>query len=334
MVKRSQAPAIFLTRLTSSSRISKYCFYLDQFVLLPIILFFWQLKFDAIIIGDHSNGPSGFLVIPKKLVVMVHDSIAIRGGLGQIPDYDRSVGRLGAMLQRLIVLSLRKSQAVLANPGPLSQELRELGVSCHIEVIGCPVDISRLTHQKAMPPRQITELEKFALYVGSDAGRKRKALLVDVWRSDALWKSEYKLVFAGFTSERNKRQFEELLPDRITCVNDVTEAELRWLYENCSCVITASAHEGFCIPILEAIFFEKCVITPNNPFFKEVFGPNVNAVMELDGRDAQRILSAIDGYDPSQSALPREELLTRYSFPTFAQSVRRVIASMMKYRRS
>lgn len=333
-VKRSQAPTIFFSQLTSSSRMSKYCFYLDQFVLLPIILCFRQLKFDAIIIGDHSNGPSGFLVLRKKLVIMVHDSIAIRGGLGRIPDYDRSVGRLGAILQYLVVLSLRKSQAILANPGPLTKELRELGVSCPIEVLGCPIDISRLTHQKASPPPGIGELGKFALYVGSDAGRKRKALLVDLWRSDLLSKSGYNLVFAGFTSDRNKKQFEDTLPGRIACVNEVTEAELRWLYENCSCMITASAHEGFCIPVLEAIFFKKCVITPNNPFFGEVFGTNVNAVLEFDGRDAERVLNAIVGFDPSQCAQAREELLARYSFSTFAESVRSVVKSIIKHQRS
>ncbi|WP_036026543.1 glycosyltransferase [Bradyrhizobium yuanmingense] len=333
-VRRTQAPGVFLSRLTNSSSIAKYCFYLDQFVLLPIALFFWQIRFDAIIVGDHSNGPSALLVSSKKLIVMVHDSIAIRGAFGLIPNYEHRVGKLGILLQRLIVLSLRKSGALFSNPGPLVSELRELGVTGHIEVLGCPLDISRLTKQKSTPPSHLSASDKFALYVGSDARRKRKSLLVDIWRSELLSQRGYKLVLAGFTSQQDKKQFEKLLPDRIVCVNDVTEGELRWLYENCSCMITASAHEGFCIPVLEALYFDKCVITPNADFFQDVFGSSVDAILEFDGHDAPRIVQAIEERDPSRSQASRNELLARYSFLTFTESVRRVISTMMKYQTS
>lgn len=329
IVTRSQAPAIFFTQSTNLSGAKKYLFYLDQFLLLPIVLLFWQKSFDAIIVSDHSNAPCAFLVSPKKLIVMVHDSIAIRGALGKIPEYDRRVGALGTLLQRLIVIALRRASAVFANPGPLPQELRDLGVTAHIEVLGCPLDVARLKALPARRPPALTTPNKFALYVGSDIARKRKRALVDIWSSEVLKNSPYDLVLAGFTGDKNRKLFEQLAPGRVLFVNDASEAELRWLYERCSCFITASAHEGFCIPVLEASLFEKCVVTPDTSFFVDVFAENVNAILKFDGHDDRRILDAIEQFDPSQYELSRAQLLARYSFREFTERVCRTVQSTM-----
>ncbi|MCK1550846.1 glycosyltransferase [Bradyrhizobium sp. 177] len=325
IVTRYEAPAVFFTRMSSLSGSQRYFFYLDQFVLLPLILLFWQTKFDVIIVADHSNAPCAFLVSSKKLIVMVHDTIAIRGALGMIPEYDRNVGSLGKLLQRLIVRALKRASAVFANPGPLRQELRDLGIKAHIEVVGCPLDIARLTARPARQPSSLSSSDKFALYVGSDIARKRKRALVDIWRSGPLRDGPYDLVLAGFTDNDNRKLFEQLVPGRIRFVNDASEDELRWLYEHCSFFITASAHEGFCIPVLEASYFRKCVITPDSPFFKEVFGENVKAVLRFDGRDDKRILDTIEQFDPSRSDLSRTQLLATYSYPEFAGRVCRTV---------
>jgi Glycosyl transferases group 1 len=327
-VQLFQTPSVFLTRRTNSLKTRKYFFYIDQFIILSVLLFFMQARFDVVIIGDHSNAPSSFLVAERKLVIMVHDSIAIRAAFGTIPDYDRIVGFFGVMLQRLIVVGLRRARAILSNPGPLSQELRELGVTAPITVLGCPLDISRLKGVPAKQPVKTIGIGRFALYVGSDAGRKRKDLLVNIWASDALKWSGYSLVLAGFTSEANKRLFEQAIPNRLICVDDASDAELGWLYDNCLCLITASAHEGFCIPVLEAASFEKCVITPENPFYVQVFGKTVHPVLRFDGGDAERVIEIVTRFNPVLEEGCRRELLERYSFKMFTASLRDLVSSI------
>jgi hypothetical protein len=327
-VDLERAPSIFLRELTSSWSLRKYLFYLDQFIILPLLLFFRQFSYDAIIIADHSNAPSSFFIARRKLLIMVHDSIAIRGAFGELQDYE-VIGPLGVLLQKLIVIGLRRASWILANPGPLERELRDLGISAPITTLGCPLDAERFDRAPAKPPHGANKFGNYALYVGSDNTRKRKSLLVDIWSSDLMLGSDLTLVMAGSTSRDNKDRFYLRTP-RVVCIDHVSDSELRWLYENCSCLITASAFEGFCIPILEAVFFDRCVITPARiPFYTQVFGTSVCPVLEFDGRDARRILDTLQSFDAERDRVVRQSLLTKYSFDTFRHSLRDALTRMI-----
>ncbi|NBW07872.1 MAG: glycosyltransferase [Caulobacteraceae bacterium] len=273
-VRRTRAPSVF-----HRSSGGKWLTYLDQYVLMTLWLAVRHLFFDLVVIADHSNSPSALLVPGRKLVVMVHDTTAIRQAKGEIADAS-PVRWSGRLLQRLVLAGIRRASLLLTNPGPVDRELTALGVSASRAMVGCPVDPKRLGEAVAPadPP-----VGRYLLNVGGDNWRKRKADLLRLWRAAPHGMALPMLAFVGFTSAETRLELDRLgLQHRVRMWTNVTDGELAWFYENCEALIVAGHEEGFCIPVAEAIHFGKAVFGPASaPIYPMIFGDAVTLV-DLD----------------------------------------------------
>jgi glycosyltransferase involved in cell wall biosynthesis len=89
---------------------------------------------------------------------------------------------------------------------------------------------------------------------------------------------EYHLVIAGkviHTSylEEVKRLVQELdLDRRVFFAGEITEIEKAWLYANCKAFLFPSIAEGFGIPPVEAMNYEKPVFVSNRTSLPEICG--------------------------------------------------------------
>ena len=54
----------------------------------------------------------------------------------------------------------------------------------------------------------------------------------------------------------------------------IDDNELCWLYQNCKLVVIPSSVEGFCIPLVEALYFSCKVVCSNIPIFREIGSSN------------------------------------------------------------
>lgn len=288
-VELRQAPAFFLSAGRKGSAAAKWLAYVDQYLLLPLQLWTASRRFDLVVVADQGNAPSALLVPGRKLVVMVHDTIAMRQALGRIPDAP-ATGRSGVILQALIRRSVRRARTLLSNPGAIPGEIGHLGLGRHVSVVGCHADYSRL----ASPAAALPVKGPYVLNVASDGWRKRKRSLIPLWK-EVQARSGLQLVLAGHTDEETLQAFPAAGAPSPVVLNDVSDGLLARLYSGCEGLISSSHEEGLCIPILEAFHFDKPVFVPDvSPSYADFFGP---AVTRLDfddpARAAERMLSAL-----------------------------------------
>ena len=129
-------------------------------------------------------------------------------------------------------------------------------------------------------PKFAKEIDKsFILVVCTIEARKNHQVLVSALRL-ANSKNEMfpQLVFIGspgWGTENfvNDIRTDEKLKGQIVIKSGVSDAELRWLYDNCTAVAYPSIVEGFGLPVFEAAVFKKPIITSDIPVFEEIPHP-------------------------------------------------------------
>ncbi len=106
---------------------------------------------------------------------------------------------------------------------------------------------------------------------------------------DHLDKNSLQLVVAGGIDDRIYRDSAEF-PDEVRSVGYVSDAELKALYENAACFVTASLYEGFGFPPLEAISSGCPVVVSRAGALPEIFQ---GAAIFCDPNSPQDIAAAI-----------------------------------------
>jgi glycosyltransferase involved in cell wall biosynthesis len=71
-------------------------------------------------------------------------------------------------------------------------------------------------------------------------------------------------------SEKDAQKIQE---NHVIYLSDITDEEMKWLYQNCLFVSVVSLEEGVGLPVLEAQHFKKLVVTSFVSALPEVAGP-------------------------------------------------------------
>lgn len=88
----------------------------------------------------------------------------------------------------------------------------------------------------------------------------------------------------------NKLHANSLYGERILWIDDGTDQELKWCYQNTSALIAASKDEGYGLPLVEAGHYGLPIICSDIPIFREVAGENAAYFKEGDAADLNKIL--------------------------------------------
>jgi glycosyltransferase involved in cell wall biosynthesis len=128
--------------------------------------------------------------------------------------------------------------------------------------------------QIAVPPGVQPPSRPFVLYVGSLMPHKNVDTLV---RAIALEAIEHDLVLVGPASPGQSRHLHALIDElgcgrRVHPVGWVDDAELGRLYGTARAVVIPSIHEGFGLPVLEAMHNGTPVVASDIPAFREIGG--------------------------------------------------------------
>lgn len=113
----------------------------------------------------------------------------------------------------------------------------------------------------------------FVFGIGMITERKNFHTLVGMLRH----LPDYHLVLAGKIQEEYGDQIREEakragIPSRIILLGEVTNEERLWLYQNCEALGFPSLHEGFGLPVIEAMSHGKPVFISNRTSLPEVAG--------------------------------------------------------------
>lgn len=140
----------------------------------------------------------------------------------------------------------------------------------------------------------------YLLAVGTFEARKNLPVLLDAFRSLRRDGRDLELVVVGHQGFTQLLPLGELAPHvRLTGV--VSDAELRTLYAGAACFVLPSLHEGFGLPLAEAMAAGVPAVASDIPALREVGGETVRYA---DPRDpaafADAIRAALDDREGSQ----------------------------------
>jgi len=162
-----------------------------------------------------------------------------------------------------------------------TEELLALGYSS-VTTLPLLVELERFSGAETLPKNIASALDRpFILSVGRVAENKRPHTLIEaLWHLANMLGHEQvpRLVLVGGTTspdyERALRGYAKQLglQDVVYFAGKLDDAELRWLYARAAAYWCASEHEGFCIPLVEAGFFQRPVISFSSSNIPDTLG--------------------------------------------------------------
>ena len=203
----------------------------------------------------------------------------------------------------------RASTAYFANSSVVADRISSVyGRSSHI--LAPPITLDSRGEQHPMAGIE----PGFLLAVSRPRGYKHTAVVCE---AVAAMPGERLVVVGGLPAPEGERS---TWPATLTGVTDVSDAELRWLYANCSALVTAS-HEDFGLTPLEANTFGKPAVVLRAGGFLDtlVEGTTGTFINELSSEAVQRAVRELRGLalDPQVIAAHGE----RYSLRSFARTL-------------
>ena len=88
--------------------------------------------------------------------------------------------------------------------------------------------------------------------------------------------NDYELIIAGMKSDYEKRIMEEAIrfgvSDRVKIIGSIAEAEKHWYLRNCAAFMFPSIAEGFGLPVIEAMYYQKPIFLSDHTCLPEIGG--------------------------------------------------------------
>ncbi len=161
-----------------------------------------------------------------------------------------------------------------------------------------PGELDCITFPPVLAPRvwetieaediQVPETGTMLLYVGRLAPHKKIedliALIVEYLKLDP----DSHLVIVGNTQFPDYLAYLEYIREtackdaQITFFRDLTRGRLKTLYTRSSAYVSMSEHEGFCVPLIEAMYFGKPIFAYAQPAIRETLGESGNVFYKKD----------------------------------------------------
>jgi glycosyltransferase involved in cell wall biosynthesis len=197
--------------------------------------------------------------------------------------------------------ALNASDIIFANSEFSSRQLRENGVQRQIFI--CPPTFSTgHGHLKKIEPKKPNFIESSIISVGRISPHKRPDRIIEICELlfDKGWRGFLYLIGPGEQSTYGKNLNRMISSSRaaehIRLTGAVTQQELTSHYRNASLLISASEHEGFCVPVFEALKSELACLVKSGTATTEIFSDLVHEfsdILEASSK-AEQILSSFE----------------------------------------
>ncbi|MGY1727106.1 glycosyltransferase family 4 protein [Geodermatophilus sp. SYSU D01062] len=220
-------------------------------------------------------------------VLTVHDMLPL-----QRP---RDFGLLKrTLLTRPYLASIRQADALLCVSRATQRTVERFVPAAVGRTVAVPLAMSSgLRTAECEPVPSLLDRE-FALVVGDTSPRKNLGLVVDLWPRVVAERPGATLAVVGppswGPSELGTNGSESLASGAMQLLGHLSDAQLRWCYENAAVVLCPSRLEGFGLPAIEARSFGAPLITSMDPALVEVSG---DSAVHLPEDDADAWASAI-----------------------------------------
>jgi glycosyltransferase involved in cell wall biosynthesis len=220
-----------------------------------------------------------------------------------LAPYDTHLARMAGM-GRAELASLAGSTHIAAAASEYSRrELEALGFRTTV-VAPILTDTERLTTAEPMPALERLLQDGLAniLFVGRIAPNKK---IEDILRMAEHYKryvdAAYRFIFVGrtdvvpayYTAVRALVAEYRMLPERFLFPGGVSERDLATYYRNAHAYVSLSEHEGFCVPLVEAMAMEVPVLAYASTAVPETLGGAGVSFAPKDLEQAAELLGAL-----------------------------------------
>jgi len=206
--------------------------------------------------------------IPKSIrtVLTIHDFVSIL--------YPKSMRKIALLQQRFLMnSSIKKADILICNSKQTENDLKNFyPVIKKTMVIPWGFDLPK-NHQL----QNIVPVKNYILAVSTIEPRKNYTTLIEAYYKYYLSETQepYNLIIVGrrgWESKKFYQRLEELQQKTGTIIllDGVQDEQLYSLYQNSAFFCMPSLYEGFGIPVLEALCFQKKVIVSDIPCFREI----------------------------------------------------------------
>ena len=156
----------------------------------------------------------------------------------------------------------------------------------------------------------------YFLCVAQHSKNKNIDWVIDIYvKFNSSQKFNYDLVIIGANGSETKflKQMVEhyKINNQVHFLSNLNFETLIGYYQNCEMFLLLSSNEGLGIPLVEALFYSKCIICSNIPVFNEIDQENVNFVKINDKSIDLLTLKMLDNLKPN---LKRFKIDKRFDF--------------------
>ena len=287
------SPSAKLYAITPNGRFSKWAGYVDQYLLFPL----WvrqqirQQPADTLyVFCDQALGPWMPLVKHKPHVVHVHDLLALRSALGDVPENPTAWS--GKLYQRYIRHGFQQAKHFISISNKTRDDLHRFGkvtaTTSELVYNGLNYPYVPMLHNQAMQTLQnagfSTKQEGMLLHLGGSQWYKNLAGVVRLYIEYA--KREENPLPLWCVSPRPNASVQMLLKEvppqgQVLFVQGIDNHALQAAYSLARTFIFPSLAEGFGWPIIEAQACGCPVITTNAAPMNEIGGAAATYIPRL-----------------------------------------------------
>lgn len=163
-----------------------------------------------------------------------------------------------------------------------------------------------------LPDMQILDKGYF-LYIGNVESRKGVDILIKAYEKYSKEKKEVNLLIAGGIRDNRLKEMMDNI-EGIKYLGYISNYEKAKLMAECSCFIFPSKAEGFGIPPVEALSYNKPLILSNLSIFKEIIGENVN-YFDINTDSQQQInnlIEQLDKFNENTIKIDNNKIIEKY----------------------
>lgn len=267
-------PTERVSKKMTNERLKKYTRYLELYLIFPFKLMSARIRFSIkrILIVDHSDAIHLFYFRRNSAVTIVHDQFAYLASKSMIPGIKIRIW--GRIHQKIIHLGLKRSKKLLAVSEYTKLILLGLKISQQINILNLTWKPWPLTSETTVNKILIPKM--YGVLVSAESWRKNRTYAINVINKlrDFSQLNELELIIIG--DELSPNELSKLTSsnlDFVRFMKNVSDEDLKFLYENALFCIATSRYEGYGLPLLEANSLGIVCLHNQIPSFMEITNP-------------------------------------------------------------